>query len=117
MFQLPWWFDTLDFGAVLLMYSNAAINPIIYGGLNESFRKGLRDLINGLRNRVTSSVSDVDNDSKFRSVFGRNSTLTSQARRNSRSIEERYRNGNGGNCAVNNISTVQEKSESLSTPL
>lgn len=43
--QLPPWFDPFYFSALMLMYANSAINPIIYGGLNESFRKGFRELI------------------------------------------------------------------------
>ena len=36
------------FAAVFLMFTNSAINPILYGGLNENFRHGARDLFNCL---------------------------------------------------------------------
>ncbi|XP_052778400.1 QRFP-like peptide receptor [Mya arenaria] len=58
-YKLPDWFNTLDFGAVLLMYSNAAINPIIYAGFNESFRNGFKDLVNCIMNRRTPTASET----------------------------------------------------------
>lgn len=76
IFKVPSWFPTLDFGAVLLLYSNAAINPIIYGGLNESFRRGFKDLMHCIINRNTGTMSDPENVSEFRRVYARDSTLT-----------------------------------------
>ena len=116
---MPSWFSTLDFGAVLLLYSNAAINPIIYGGLNEPFRRGLKDLINDIFKRNNNTVSELYDGSEFRRVYGKDSVLQNstastqlQGRRNSRSSIDRYRNGdehNGANAA--NISTIHEASE------
>ncbi|XP_064634728.1 trissin receptor-like isoform X2 [Lineus longissimus] len=38
--QLPSWFRPVQFGSILLTHLNSALNPVIYAGLNESFRKG-----------------------------------------------------------------------------
>lgn len=35
------WYDTFYFLARTLAFSNSAINPIIYAGFNENFRKGM----------------------------------------------------------------------------
>ncbi|KAK7493350.1 hypothetical protein BaRGS_00015476 [Batillaria attramentaria] len=51
--KLPAWHKTVYFAAVFLMYTNSAINPILYGGLNENFRRGARDLFNSLLGRQT----------------------------------------------------------------
>lgn len=69
-YKLPEWYGTLDFGAVLLMYSNAAVNPIIYAGLNENFRKGFRDLVNGIVNKNISNPSaDFETEYRLRSTL------------------------------------------------
>ena len=39
-FQLPSWYPTLQFAATFLAHSNSAINPVIYAGLNENFKRG-----------------------------------------------------------------------------
>ena len=117
--QMPSWFSTLDFGAVLLLYSNAAINPIIYGGLNETFRRGFKDLINDIFKRNNNTVSELYDGSEFRRVYGRDSVLQNstassqlQGRRNSRSSLDRCRNGDEHNGAhATNISTIHEASE------
>ncbi|XP_041364373.1 neuropeptide FF receptor 2-like, partial [Gigantopelta aegis] len=49
--RLPTWYNPVYFSAIMLMYTNSAINPIIYGGLNENFRNGFKDLINRILNR------------------------------------------------------------------
>lgn len=43
--QLPDWFDTVFYCAQTLMYSHSAINPIVYGAMNQSFRNGFRHLV------------------------------------------------------------------------
>jgi hypothetical protein len=37
---MPHWFDWFYFLVYLLAYSNSAINPIIYSGLNRVYEKG-----------------------------------------------------------------------------
>lgn len=54
-FQLPDWYSPLYFSAIIMMYTNSAINPVLYGGLNENFRNGFRDLINAILNRKSHS--------------------------------------------------------------
>lgn len=62
MLQLPAWHKPVYFTAVFLMFTNSAINPILYGGLNENFRHGARDLFNcllcrkGARSNLTMST-------------------------------------------------------------
>ncbi|XP_053391825.1 QRFP-like peptide receptor [Mercenaria mercenaria] len=75
-YKLPDWYPTLDFGAVLLMYSNAAINPVIYAGLNENFRKGFKDLINGVINRNSPNAS-----AEFESEYKQRSTMRARGSR------------------------------------
>lgn len=103
--QLPDWYHTLDFGAILLLYSNAAINPIIYAGWNENFRKGFKDLVNGVINRNSPSASE-----EFESEYKQRSTL--RARDSRVAIVERCINGaavDGNNVDAdtdNNVSDV-----------
>lgn len=58
------------------MYSNAAVNPIIYAGLNENFRKGFKDLINGVVNRKSPNAS-----AEFESEYKQRSTLRARGSR------------------------------------
>ncbi|KAK7112272.1 substance-P receptor-like [Littorina saxatilis] len=51
--KLPAWHRPVYFAAVFLMYTNSAINPILYGGLNEKFRHGARDFFNCILCRQT----------------------------------------------------------------
>ncbi|XP_063447150.1 substance-K receptor-like [Mytilus trossulus] len=43
--SLPDWYNPLYFIAVTLLYTNSALNPIIYSGLNENFMTSFRSLI------------------------------------------------------------------------
>ncbi|XP_033749044.1 QRFP-like peptide receptor [Pecten maximus] len=56
--KLPVWYKPLNFAAVTLLYANSAINPMVYGGMNENFRKGLKDLISGIFNKHKTNRSD-----------------------------------------------------------
>lgn len=44
--RLPDWYNPFYFAAVTLLYTNSALNPIIYGGLNENFRTAFKNMIN-----------------------------------------------------------------------
>ncbi|KAL8587541.1 hypothetical protein ACOMHN_000947 [Nucella lapillus] len=44
-FQLPAWHKPVYYAAVFLMYTNSAVNPILYGGLNEKSRSEVRQLL------------------------------------------------------------------------
>ncbi|GFS09649.1 neuropeptide FF receptor 2 [Elysia marginata] len=64
--KLPDWFDPVYFTAINLMYAHSAINPIIYGALNQTFRVGFKELINRCRKgsqqkRWQSRMTSVDN--------------------------------------------------------
>lgn len=39
------WYQSLHYAALYLGYSNSAVNPVIYAGFNEKFRKGFRVLL------------------------------------------------------------------------
>ncbi|XP_068218162.1 substance-K receptor-like [Palaemon carinicauda] len=43
--SLPEWFPALEFSAYFVAHSNSALNPIIYCGFNDNFRKGLVALL------------------------------------------------------------------------
>lgn len=90
LFQLPPWFHTLDFAAVLLMYSNAAINPIIYAGFNDSFRKSFKDLVKGLTGRRSPSASQ-----SFESEYKRRSELRARDAVNESTVRTRAGLTNG----------------------
>jgi hypothetical protein len=40
IFQLGDWYYNLQFAARFMAYSNSALNPLIYTGFNENFRRG-----------------------------------------------------------------------------
>ncbi|XP_076460155.1 QRFP-like peptide receptor [Babylonia areolata] len=42
--KLPAWHKPVSYAAVFLMYTNSAVNPILYGGLNDNFRLAARQL-------------------------------------------------------------------------
>ncbi|XP_060064131.1 QRFP-like peptide receptor [Ylistrum balloti] len=46
--KLPDWYNPVYFAAVTLLYANSAINPMVYGGMNENFRNGLKDIISSI---------------------------------------------------------------------
>ena len=40
VFQIPEGINKFQYAATFIAYSCSAINPILYGGFNENFRKG-----------------------------------------------------------------------------
>lgn len=76
--QLPDWYNPFYFAAVTLLYTNSALNPVLYGGLNDNFRSGIKNLINSIfrrkliqtnsngvtRNSVISTIPDNRRDSE-----------------------------------------------------
>ncbi|BFZ03844.1 hypothetical protein BsWGS_06883 [Bradybaena similaris] len=65
--KLPDWFDNIYYCAQTLMYSHSAINPIVYGAMNQSFRNGFRHLVARMKFR---------NNSSCRSQYSTNETAT-----------------------------------------
>ncbi|ESO97830.1 hypothetical protein LOTGIDRAFT_152934 [Lottia gigantea] len=49
--RLPDWYTPFYFSSIILMYTNTAANPIIYGGFNENFRNGFKVLVNRISKR------------------------------------------------------------------
>lgn len=72
------------------MYSNAAINPIIYAGFNDSFRKSFKDLVKGLTGRRSPSASE-----SFESEYKRRSELRARDAVNESTVRTRARLTNG----------------------
>lgn len=76
--QLPDWYNPFYFAAVTLLYTNSALNPVLYGGLNDNFRSGIKNLINSIfrrkliqtnsngvtRNSVISTIPENRRDSE-----------------------------------------------------
>lgn len=76
--QLPDWYNPFYFAAVTLLYTNSALNPVLYGGLNDNFRSGIKNLINSIfrrkliqtnsngviRNSVISTIPDNRRESE-----------------------------------------------------
>ncbi|KAL5019369.1 hypothetical protein ScPMuIL_005091 [Solemya velum] len=54
------WYDTFTFFSYALAYSNSALNPIIYTGFNQNFRKGFRALFRCYEKPHYTTVSRVD---------------------------------------------------------
>lgn len=52
--QLPGWFNQASYLATFIAYSNSALNPIIYGGFNQSFRDALCNIFQCHCNRRSS---------------------------------------------------------------
>lgn len=40
LFQLEQWYTQLSFFAHVLAFANSSINPMIYAGFNDNFKKG-----------------------------------------------------------------------------
>ncbi|KAK3089852.1 hypothetical protein FSP39_007073 [Pinctada imbricata] len=73
------WYNKLTFSANLLAFSNSALNPLIYAGFNENFRKGNNIFRRGKRNDKSSKdfgLSGVDFSARscFR-IFGKCSSF------------------------------------------
>ncbi|XP_061185490.1 QRFP-like peptide receptor [Saccostrea echinata] len=64
--KVPSFLKDLQYAALFIAYSNSAINPIIYAGMSEKFRKGFQDALHiwCRRNRV----QPVTNDKKQSTV-------------------------------------------------
>ncbi|XP_052781009.1 QRFP-like peptide receptor isoform X2 [Mya arenaria] len=57
---LPEWYGVLEFLAYTLAYANSAINPLIYAGFNENFRKGFRTLFGCYERKLYTAISRAD---------------------------------------------------------
>jgi hypothetical protein len=57
--QFEWWYEVALFSAYCLAYSNSVINPILYGGLNPSFK---RAFINTLLAALRTGAAGQDRD-------------------------------------------------------
>ena len=96
-FKIPLWIDILS---MILVFSNHANNPIIYGALNKQYRKAFRDIFRNLlggRCSLDSTANSSDNstvleDNSVLSRSGRvfkkslNVTKISEVRRTSKAI-------------------------------
>ncbi|XP_025076431.1 QRFP-like peptide receptor isoform X1 [Pomacea canaliculata] len=47
--KVPDYVKTVKYSAVYVAYFNSALNPILYGGFNDNFRRGFRDVFRCLR--------------------------------------------------------------------
>ncbi|CAG2116377.1 unnamed protein product, partial [Medioppia subpectinata] len=43
--ELPTWFPTLSYMSTFIAYTNSALNPVIYGGFNKTFRQTLYSVL------------------------------------------------------------------------
>ncbi|VDI23659.1 Hypothetical predicted protein [Mytilus galloprovincialis] len=59
------WYDTFYFLARTLAFSNSAINPIIYAGFNENFRKGIKSMCGCYKKPRWTAIARIDS---FRST-------------------------------------------------
>lgn len=95
------------------MYSNAAINPIIYAGFNDSFRKCFKDLINGITKRNSPTASEsFETEYKQRSILRARNTINGTTLRTVTGME----NGtmtNGVNKAKETETTKTEDLQKL----
>ena len=94
------------------MYSNAAINPIIYGGFNENFRKSFKDLINGIAHRNSPSASE-----SFETEYKQRSTLRARNTVNGTKLKTVAEAVNGscknGDVRANKTITEETKTETI----
>lgn len=63
--SLPEWFPALEFSAYFVAYSNSALNPIIYCGFNDNFRKGLVALLTCSRTYYGSMTNHRRSTTRF----------------------------------------------------
>ncbi|CAF0825381.1 unnamed protein product [Brachionus calyciflorus] len=64
--EMPTWFNWFYFLVYLLAYSNSAINPIIYTGLNKFYKKELRKIINNFVGKRRKMSNNSSNNEKQR---------------------------------------------------
>lgn len=69
-FQLPEWYSPFYFAAVTLLYTNSALNPVLYGGLNDNFRSGVKYLINSIfrRKRISTNSNGITRNSVISTI-------------------------------------------------
>ncbi|VDI50554.1 Hypothetical predicted protein, partial [Mytilus galloprovincialis] len=60
--QLEQWYTQLSFFAHVLAFANSSINPMIYAGFNDNFKKGFKQMFGLYKKRYT-SVSRLDDSS------------------------------------------------------
>ncbi|KFM78603.1 hypothetical protein X975_17676, partial [Stegodyphus mimosarum] len=72
--ELPPWYRKIYFPAHVLTYTQSAINPIIYGACNESFRKAFRITFRCLfrKNQVRPAPFYVHSPKRQRRVVNHN---------------------------------------------
>ncbi|XP_061175179.1 neuropeptide FF receptor 2-like [Saccostrea echinata] len=68
--SLPDWYNPFYFAAVTLLYTNSALNPVLYGGLNDNFRNGLKGLMNNIfrRKRILTNSNGVTRNSVISTI-------------------------------------------------
>ncbi|KAH3892521.1 cholecystokinin receptor-like isoform X2 [Dreissena polymorpha] len=58
--QLPQWYSFLEFISYTLAFANSALNPLIYAGFNENFRRGFRTLFGYHERQMYAAISRAD---------------------------------------------------------
>ncbi|KAL5018154.1 hypothetical protein ScPMuIL_003876, partial [Solemya velum] len=53
------WYYHLQFAACCMAFSNSAINPLVYAGFNENFKKGISDILQFLTCQKKAPLMDV----------------------------------------------------------
>lgn len=97
------------------MYSNAGINPIIYAGFNDSFKKSFKDLINGITRRNSPSASEsFETEYKQRSILRARNALNGSTVRTTIAPTE---NGLGNACTVQKPDIVLQTDENNTNSL
>ncbi|XP_048761624.2 neuropeptide FF receptor 2-like isoform X2 [Ostrea edulis] len=68
--KLPEWYSPFYFAAVTLLYTNSALNPVLYGGLNDNFRSGVKYLINSIfrRKRISTNSNGITRNSVISTI-------------------------------------------------